>query len=100
MPDTTATMPAAAKAFFMNSYSNMSMMMVVVAIPVTIVIVHVIGALDVEPARHHKDVAAGAHHVDVGAVQARERRRGHHVVDVPEHRLAVAEIEHAVERAE
>src|SRR5664279_3891044 len=96
MPDTTATMPAAAKALFMNSYWNMSVMVMLVAV----VLMHVIGALDVEAVRHHEDVAFGAHHPDVGAVQTRKHRRGHHVVDRAQHRLLVAEIEHAVERSQ
>src|ERR1019366_149509 len=58
-------MPAAAKALFMNSYWNMSVMMLVAAMAV-IVVVQMVG----------------------------------HLHDGAEHRLAVAEIEHAVERAE
>src|SRR5664279_4513802 len=99
MPDTTATMLAAAKALFMNSYWNMSVMMLVAAMAV-IVVVHMVGNLDVAAARHDEDVAVGAHHLNVGAVKPREHRRGDHLLDGAEHRLAVAEIEHAVERAE
>ena len=69
MPDTTATMPAAAKALVMNSYWNMSVMMVLVAVIVA-VIVQMLDALDVAAARHHEDMPVGAHHADLGAVQA------------------------------
>src|SRR5271169_1175454 len=97
MPDTAATMPAAAKALFMNSYWNMSVMMFVVAM---VMVVQMVGNLDVAAARHDEDVAAGAHHLNVGAVKPRQYRRGDHFLDGAEHRLPVAEIEHAVERAE
>src|SRR5271165_199921 len=96
MPDTTATMPAAAKALFMKSYWNMS---VLVAVIVTM-LVHVLDAFDVAAARHHEDVAVGAHHADVGAEQARQHRGGDDFLHGAEHRLAAAEIKHAVERAE
>src|ERR1019366_8924622 len=99
MPDTTAAIPAAAKALFMNSYWNMSVMMLVAAMAV-IVVVQMVGNLHVAAARHHEDVAVGTHHLDLGAVEAREHRRGDHFHDGAEHRLAVAEIEHAAERAE
>ena len=41
MPDTTATMPAAAKALVMNSYWNMSVMMLVAAMAVIVVVLMV-----------------------------------------------------------
>src|SRR5450755_2041924 len=88
-------MPAAAKALFMNSYWNMSVMMLVAAM-----VVLMVGNLHVAPARHDEDVALRAHHLDVGVVEPRQHRRGDHFVDGAEYRLAVAEIEHAVERAE
>src|ERR1035441_9271043 len=99
MPDTTATMPAAAKALFMNSYWNMSVMMLL-ATMIVIMVVHVIGALDIAAARHDEDVPAGTQHLDFGAVERREHRRGHDFFHGAEHCLAVAEIEHAVDGAE
>src|SRR5664280_2186821 len=92
-------MPAAAKALFMNSYWNMSVMMLVAAMAV-IVVVQMVGNLHVAAARHHEDVAVGADYLDVGVIKPRQHRRGDHFVHRAEHRLAVAEIEHAVERAE
>src|ERR1039457_1289425 len=89
-------MPAAAKALFMNSYWNMSVMMLVAVI----VVVQMVGNLHIAAARHHEDVAGGAHHLDLGAVEAREHRRGDYFLHGAEYRLAVAEIEHAIERAE
>ena len=64
------------------------------------VVVQVIGALDVMAARHHKDVAISAHHLDLSAVKPRKHWRGHHFVDSAQHGLAIAEIEHTIERTE
>ena len=72
----------------------------VTVLMIVAMVVHVIGALDVAAARHHEDMAVGAHHLDFGAVQPRQHRRGHDFVDGAEHGLAVAEIEHAVDGAE
>src|SRR6185437_12641247 len=94
MPDTTATMPAAAKALFMNSYWNMSVMMVLVTMMA--VIVRMLDALDIAAARHHEDMPAGAHNANLGAEQARQHRRGDDFIDGAEYRLAVAEIEHPI----
>ena len=65
-----------------------------------IVVVLVRPMLDLAPARQHEDMPAGVHHVDVGAVEPRQHRRGDDLVDGAKHGLAVAEIEHAVERAD
>src|SRR5579862_5122157 len=73
----------------------MSVMMVV-----AVVVVQMVGVLDVVAARHYEDVAVGPQHVDFGAVKLREHRRGDDFIDRAERRLAVAEIEHAVKRAE
>src|SRR5664279_1129519 len=91
-------MPAAAKALFMNSYWNMLVMMLMPM--AVIVVVLMVGNLYVEPARHDKNVAFGAHHLNVGVIEPREHRRSDHFLDGAEYRLAVAEIEHAVDRAE
>src|SRR5664279_1654908 len=92
-------MPAAAKALFMNSYWNMSVLMLVAARAV-IVVAQMVGNLHVAAARHDEEVTVGAHHLDLGAVEAREHRRGDYFLHGAAHRLAVAEIEHAIERAE
>jgi hypothetical protein len=75
-------------------------MMVAVLVAVMMVVVQVIGALDVAAARHHEDMASRAQYLDVGAIKPRQHRRRHHFINGAENRLAVAEIEHAVERAE
>ena len=48
----------------------MSVMMLVAAmVVIVIVVVLMVGNLHVAAARHDEDVAFGAHHLDVGAVQ-------------------------------
>src|SRR6185437_320266 len=37
--------------------------------------------IDIAPARQHEDMPAGVHHVDVGAVEPRQHRRGDDLVD-------------------
>jgi len=76
--------------------------MVVVAMIAVIVpvLVGMLDALDVAAARHHEDLPVGAYHADVGAEKPRQHRRGDNFIDGAEHRLAVAEIKHAVERTE
>src|SRR6185437_1849015 len=102
MPDTTATMPAAAKALFMNSYWNMSMKVMIVAVMVVnmAMVVRMFDAFHVVAPRHHENMSLGTHHADIGSEKSRQYRRCDDFVDGAEHRLAVAEIEHAVERAE
>src|SRR5215467_13418390 len=81
----------------------MSMMVMAVAMITTvtmIMVVHVINAFHVAPARHHEDMAVGAHDLYVGAVELRKNRRLHNFVDRPEHRLPVAEVEYAVKRSQ
>ena len=64
------------------------------------VIVPVLVMFHVVAAGHHEDPAAQAHHVDLGAVQPRQDGPGDHLIDGSERRVAVAEIQHAVERAQ
>src|SRR6185369_17379786 len=65
-----------------------------------IMVVHVINAFDVASARHHENMAVGAHDLNVRAVEPRKNRRLHNLIDRPEHGLPVAEIEHAIERSQ
>ena len=51
-------------------------------------------------AGHDEDLAAGPHHLDLRAIEARQHGRRDHLVDRAERRLAAAEIEHTVDRAE
>ena len=60
----------------------------------------VLVALDLVAARHHEHAAVDAHHLDLGAVQARQRRAGNDLVHRAERRVPVAEVQHPVERAE
>ncbi len=55
-------------------------------------------ALDVDVAGHHEIAILDAHDLDRRAVETRQHRSGDDVVDRPDHRLAPAEIEHAVDR--
>src|ERR1700749_4776089 len=72
---------------------------VIVAMAMTmIMVVHVNHAFDVASARHHEDMAVGAHDLNVRAVEPRKNRRLHNLIDRPEHGLPVAEIEHAIKR--
>ena len=59
-----------------------------------------IGALDVAAAREHENMPVGPHHLDLGAVELRQHRRGGDFRHGAERGMAVAEIEHAVERAD
>src|SRR5579872_4704562 len=77
----------------------MSVMMVL-AMLMAVMVVEMIRALDVASARHHENMAVGAHHMDFGAIEPGQDRGGHHLLDGTEHRLAAAEIKHAIERAE
>src|SRR5215467_16113509 len=61
-----------------------------------IMVVHVINAFYIAPARHHEDMAVSAHDLYVRAEEPRKNRRLHNLVDRPEHGLPVAEVEHAV----
>ena len=64
------------------------------------VVMRMVGALDVAAARQHENMPFGAHHVDIGAVKLRQHRRRDHFVDGAERGVAVAEIKHAIERAD
>src|SRR5215467_11388258 len=75
-------------------------MSVMMAVAVVVVIVQVVGPFYVAAARHHKNMAVGAQHLDVGAVQLRQYWRRHDFVDIAENGSAIAEIEHAIEGAE
>src|SRR6202162_3114706 len=89
VPASTAASPEATKAVRMKSYSSMAVGMVIVAMRV---------ALDVDVAGHHEIAILDAHHFDRRAIEARQHRPVNDVVDRPDHRLAPAEIEHAVDR--
>ncbi len=67
---------------------------------VVTMVVQMVGAFDVAPARQHEDMAVGAHHADSRAVELRQHRRRHHLGDGAERGMAIAEIEHAIERAD
>src|SRR6476660_9738332 len=74
---------------------------VIVAMAMTmIMVVHVINAFDVASARHHENMAAGAHDLNVRAVEPRKNRCLHNLIDRPEHGLPVTEIEHAIKRSQ
>src|SRR6202021_1980199 len=91
VPASTAAMPEATKAVRMKSYSSMAVGMVIVAMRVP---------LDVDVAGHHEIAILDAHHFDRRAIEARQHRPVNDVVDRPDHRLAPAEIEHAVDRVD
>src|SRR5579863_667096 len=92
-------MPAAAKAFCMKSYSSMMMAAVPVIVAV-MVVVDVGGMLDVASAREHEHVPVRMHHLDIGAVELGQHRAGRHLRHGAERGVAVAEIEHPIERAD
>ena len=73
--------------------------MVVVAVLVA-VIVQMVGSLDIQPPRHHKNMPVGAEYLTIGAEKLRQYWSCDHFFDRAEHGMAVAEIEHAVERPE
>ncbi|CAM2152069.1 hypothetical protein PT2222_270105 [Paraburkholderia tropica] len=116
MPASTATMPDAAKAFTMKSYSSIVRVAVCVVVVMgvcvavravrmavvvaMIVLVFVVVFFDFHVAGHHENAALHAHHLDRRAVEAREHGRGDHFVHAAERRHAVAQIQHAVERVE
>ena len=54
----------------------------------------------VVPAGHDENAAFQADDLDRGAIQARQHRAGDHLVDGAERRMPIAEIQHAVERAQ
>src|SRR5579871_5320241 len=56
-----------------------------------------IAPLDVAAARHDEDVSVRMHHVNVGAVQPGQHRRGDDIGDRAEHRMPASEIKHAIE---
>ena len=69
MPETTAAMPAAVNALIIKSYANMSVMMVVAMLMA--VVVQMIGALDIQPPRHHENMPVGAEHLNFCAEKLR-----------------------------
>src|SRR3974377_715775 len=64
------------------------------------VLMHMRVTLDVAAAREHEDVPAPAPDLDVRTVEPRQHRRGPHLTNPAKHRLAVAEVKHAIERAD
>src|SRR3974377_780815 len=72
-------------------------MSVMVPMPV---LMHMRVTLDVAAAREHEDVPARTHDLDVRAVELRQHRRGHNLIDRAQHRLAQAEVKRAIERAD
>ena len=64
------------------------------------VVMQMIGALDIAAARQHEDMPVGMHHVDIRAVKLRQHRRRDHLRHGAERGMAIAEVEHAVERAD
>ena len=71
-PGQIATIEAAQNALRMKSYSNIAPVpAMLVPMPGMAVLV----ALDLVAARHHEHAAVDAHHLDLGAIQARQRRR-------------------------
>ena len=67
---------------------------------VVTMVMQMVGALDVASARQHEDMAVGAHDLDLGAVELRQHRGRNHLIDGAERGVTVAEIEHAIERAD
>ena len=63
------------------------------------VIVPMLVSFHVVAARHDEDATPGSHHVDLGAIKARQHGAGDDLIDGAERRLAAPEIEHPVERA-
>src|SRR6478609_5115330 len=78
----------------------MSVVVAVAVIVTMIMVVHVINAFHVASARHHEDMAVGAHDLYLRAVKARKNRGLHNLVDRPKHGLPVAEIKHTVKRSQ
>src|SRR6478752_1746892 len=76
----------------------MSVMMMFVS--VTMMVVKMVGALDVAAARHHENVAIGPDDLNVGSIKTRQHGSRDHLLDGAKHGLPIAEIEHAIERAQ
>src|ERR1700722_5498596 len=85
---TNAASPEATKAVRMKSYSSMAVDVVIVAMRV---------ALDVDVAGHDVIAISDAHDLNRRPIEARQDRPSDHLVYRPDHRLASAEIEHAVD---
>ena len=64
------------------------------------VIMEMVGTLDIQPPRHHEDMPLGAEDLNIGAEKLRQYRGCDHFFDRAEHGMAIAQIEHAVERSE
>src|ERR1700683_295682 len=71
-----------------------------VVVIIVAMIMTIISAVDVAPARQHENVAAGVHHLDVRSVEPRQHGRRHDLLHGAERGLAGAEIQHAVKRAD
>ena len=63
------------------------------------VFVPVIFPLHVVLSRHDENAGADTNHLDRRSIQARQDWAGDDLIDGAERRMAVAQIEHAVERA-
>src|SRR4029078_2865335 len=64
------------------------------------VCVEMMGTLDIQPPRHHKNMPAGAEYLDFSTEELRQYRGCHDLLDRAKHGMAVAEIEHAIQRPE
>src|SRR5271157_5753025 len=91
VPASTAATPEAAKAERMKSYSSMG----VVAIVGMVVAVRL--ALDLHVAGHDEIALPDPYDLDLRAVEARQHRAGHHLLDRTDHRRAAAEVEHPID---
>jgi hypothetical protein len=65
-----------------------------------VMLVPVVVPFDVLPRGHHEDPAIEMHHFDRRAIEPRQHRTGNDLVDRAQRRLAAAEIEHAIDRAQ
>src|SRR5271167_646541 len=96
VPARIAAMPDAAKAVRMKSYSSMGVVVIVrMTVPVIIVTMGV--ALDVDIAGQDEIAVLDVDDLDVRAIETRQHRAGHDVLDGADHRRSAAEIEHAVD---
>ena len=74
----------------------MSMLMVMAFVMLMFVLMRVM--FQIEPAGHDEDASPQTHNIDFRSVESRQDRAGNDVIDGAECCLAVAEIEHAVDR--
>src|SRR5689334_23061538 len=87
-------MPAAANAFCIKSYVNMTPSVVIFVLMLMCVVLYIIAA------RHHENPTIQPHNVDPGPIQPRQHGSGNHFLDRAESRVPLAKVKHTIERAE